>query len=163
MNTYEAIKLGLDGAHHVFTAYLSDLSDSDLLVRPVPGANHSAWQIGHVLCSEYKAMESLRPGASAKLPAGFAESHSKETANIDDAKKFQAKSLYLDLWNKQRRATLGILETFKESELDKPGPESMRSYAPTIGSVFVMCGNHQMMHAGQFVVVRRKLGKPVLF
>ena len=35
--------------------------------------------------------------------------------------------------------------------------------APTVGSVFFLAANHEMMHAGQFSVARRKLGKPVLF
>ena len=34
--------------------------------------------------------------------------------------------------------------------------------APTLGGLFVLLANHPMMHAGQFVVVRLKLGKPVV-
>jgi hypothetical protein len=39
----------------------------------------------------------------------------------------------------------------------------MRAYAPTVGAALTMLGAHPMMHAGQFVTVRRKLGKPILF
>ena len=48
-------------------------------------------------------------------------------------------------------------------DLDKPGPESMREYAPTVASVLMLLGSHWLMHAGQFVPIRRKLGKPPLF
>jgi hypothetical protein len=34
---------------------------------------------------------------------------------------------------------------------------------PTVGAIFLLESNHTLMHAGQFTVVRRKLGKPVLF
>ena len=67
-----------------------------------------------------------------------------------------------------RPAPLGGLNTrdaedaMPETDLDKPGSESMRAYAPTVGATFNMIGIHEGMHAAQFVVVRRKLDKPVL-
>jgi hypothetical protein len=39
----------------------------------------------------------------------------------------------------------------------------MAKHAPTLGDIFLLLATHTMMHAGQFTVVRRKLGKPVLF
>ncbi len=66
----------------VTLTYLSDLSDADLLVRPVPGANHIAWQFGHCVAEEAKSFQPRMPGAQpATLPAGFAEQHSKATAD----------------------------------------------------------------------------------
>jgi hypothetical protein len=38
----------------------------------------------------------------------------------------------------------------------------MARIAPTVGALFLLGANHELMHAGQFVVVRRKLGKPIL-
>ncbi len=35
--------------------------------------------------------------------------------------------------------------------------------APTVGAGFALMGNHMLMHVGQFVSVRRKLGKPIAF
>ena len=35
--------------------------------------------------------------------------------------------------------------------------------APTVGALLLLAANHAVMHGGQFSVVRRKLGKPVLF
>jgi len=39
----------------------------------------------------------------------------------------------------------------------------MREYAPTVGSALCMLGGHWLMHTGQFVPIRRKLGKAPLF
>ena len=39
----------------------------------------------------------------------------------------------------------------------------MARLAPTLGALFFLMASHEMMHAGQFTVVRRQLGKPVLF
>ena len=37
----------------------------------------------------------------------------------------------------------------------------MREYAPTVGAVLNLIGVHDLMHAGQFVPVRRMHGKPI--
>jgi len=39
----------------------------------------------------------------------------------------------------------------------------MRQYAPTVASALMLLGNHWLMHSGQFVPIRRKLGKKPLF
>ena len=51
MNDKNALQLALVSTQGMVPMYLGDLSDADLLVRPVPGANHIAWQIGHVISS----------------------------------------------------------------------------------------------------------------
>lgn len=161
MTPNDAIKLTIDMANEILTTYLSDLDDADLMVRSVPGANHIAWQLGHLVSSE----QSMLTGAGFSmpdLPDGFAASYTKETSTSDDATKFHKKDEYLTLMAEQRTATLAALEAISATDLDKPSPESMREYAPTIGALFNIVGVHVMMHAPQFVPVRRKLGKPVL-
>jgi hypothetical protein len=69
----------------------------------------------------------------------------------------------LDLAAKAKAASLAALDSIPESKLDDPGPENMREYAPTVAAVLTMVGTHWLMHAGQFVAVRRKLGKAPLF
>jgi hypothetical protein len=39
----------------------------------------------------------------------------------------------------------------------------MREYAPTIAAVLTLLGTHWLMHAGQFVPIRRKLGRPAMY
>jgi len=141
---------------------MGDLSDQDLLLRAVPGTNHIAWQVGHLIASEYRFIESLRLGTSPKLPAGFQEKHTKDKASSDDASQFCSKKEYLELFDAQRKATLKALETFSDTDFDKPGPEQLKAFAPTIGSVFLLISTHQALHSGQFVAVRRKAGKAVV-
>src|SRR5262245_19134789 len=86
MNGIDALRTALKSTHHLVTWFLGDLSDADLLVRPTPGANHIAWQIGHLTAAE-SWMGSQLPGARyPELPAGFAEQHGKETAQVDPPK-----------------------------------------------------------------------------
>jgi uncharacterized damage-inducible protein DinB len=62
-----------------------------------------------------------------------------------------------------KEASRKAIDATPESAFDQPGPESMREYAPTVGSVLMILGNHWLMHSGQFVSIRRKLGKKPLF
>jgi uncharacterized damage-inducible protein DinB len=162
MTAKDVIKQNLDFCRHVTTEYLKDLSDADLLVRPVPNANHIAWQLGHLISGE-RQMVAAMGHAMPELPASFDNGHSKEGAASDDPKRFAKKSEYLSLMQKVRQGTLAALERTTDADLGKPGPEDMRAYAPTVQAVFSLVATHDLMHAGQFVTVRRKLGKPILF
>lgn len=163
MNARDAIKASYAMPDSICKSYLGDLSDSDLLTRPVPGANHIAWQLGHLLSAEHMFVDAVCPGVMPKLPAGFAEKHNKDTATSDNPKDFYKKDEYMKVLDDVRAATLKALDTVKESDLDNPGPEKYRDFCPTVASVFLMQPTHWMMHAGQWAVVRRKLGKPPLF
>lgn len=163
MNAHGAIKNVLAGADRLTTRYLDDFSDADLLVRPVPGANHVAWQLGHLIAAEHGLVESVCPGAMPPLPEGFAEKHSNETAGSDDASAFLKKAQYVDLYRQQRAATLKALDSLSEADLDRPGPEKYRGFVDTVGAVFTMQGGHWGMHAGQWAIVRRKLGRKPMF
>ena len=161
MTPRDVIKNTVNMCHEVLTSYLGDLSDAELMVRAVPEANHIAWQLGHLIAAEHQMLTDA--GCEMPdLPAGFAESYTKETSTSDDPAKFHKKEQYLEWIGQQRAATLAALDGLSEADLDKPTPESMHGYAPTVGIAFNVIGIHVMMHAAQFVAVRRKLGKPVL-
>ncbi len=160
MNSKAVLKATMQFNRQVVNSYLADLSDTDLLVRPVPGANHIAWQLGHLIGAECHFL-GLLGATPPELPAGFAKKHSKENAGSDEG--FATKAEYLGLMNKVRDVALAALEKTSEADLDKPITGDIAKVAPTVGRLYVLLANHELMHAGQFAVVRRKLGKPVLF
>ncbi len=162
MTAKDVIKQLVEFCNMVSRGYVDDLTDRDLFIRSVPGANHIAWQLGHLVASEHHMLTELGRTPPA-LPRGFAEAHTKETATSDDPAKFLKKADYLTLMDKLYAAKLATIDATPESELEKPAPEAMRNYAPTIGAVLSLLGTHWLMHAGQWVPVRRKLGKPPLY
>src|SRR6516162_42192 len=89
MNGKQAIKQALNSTQNILMQYVSDLSDTDLLVRPAPTANHIAWQLGHLTSSERGMMagQEILPDFPG-LPAGFKEQHDKSTAAAEPAKGF---------------------------------------------------------------------------
>ena len=163
MNAHDAFRDALKGADSITLAYLDDLSDADLLVRPVPGANHIAWQLGHLIGAENGMLSETCPGSMPALPAGFKERHTNDTAGSDDRNTFLSKDEYLRLYRQQRDATLKALDGLGEADFDRPAPERLRHFVATVGGVFGMQATHWLMHAGQWAVVRRKLGRKPIF
>jgi hypothetical protein len=164
MTGREAIKAALESTRQNLEWYVGDFSDADLLVRPVPGANHAAWQIGNVIAGDIYLVKTELPDAVfPELPAGFMDQHGSKGAEDDGPKGFLTKAEYLKLFGEVRSATIAALDKLTDADLDRPTSEKMRSWTPTLGHLFLMASNHTLMHSGQFTVIRRKLGKPVLF
>lgn len=161
MTVHDALRVSHAMSTSVIKHYVDDLSDAELLKRPHAGCNHLAWQLGHLIASSKSLLEAVCPGTSSPLPAGFAEAHSKETTGVNDPAKFFPKATYLELWDHAEAAALASLDKLSAEDLDQPAPEHFRSMFPTVGHVFLLIANHGLMHAGQFVPVRRELGKPV--
>lgn len=160
MSAKDVIRSSVETAHLVVDSYLDGLTDTDILVRAVPGMNHIAWQLGHLIDSERAMIDLVKPGASPALPEGFAEAHSKETTTSDDPTKFRSLEEYKALWKTQRDATAAVLDATPESEYGRTDP-SFPPYASSVGALLLMTANHPLMHAGQFVAVRRLLNKPI--
>ena len=162
MNAKEVIRDLFRTTDYMVTEYLKDLSDADLLVRPVPEANHIAWQLGHLINSEVQMHKAIPGAATMVLPAGWSAQYTKETSRAESPASFLTKAEYLSTYRKVRAHSLEVLASLPEPILDKPTEGRLASIAPSIGSLFALIAYHPMMHVGQFVVVRRKLGKPVV-
>ena len=163
MDSRQAIKLGIDSGNMITMAYLDDLTDEQMMHRPHAECNHIKWQLGHLISSENQMIEGVAPGSMPALPDGFADKYTKETAKSDDASAFDSKEEFMRVYQEQRTATVAALEALSEEDLDKASPEEMQAFAPTVASAFNLIGGHLLMHAGQWAVIRRQLGKPPLF
>ena len=158
VNDYLASTLA--GSLNMLKMHLNDMTDADLLVRPFPGANHANWQIGHLITSEVSLLNKC--GAKMpELPPGFVERYNKEASKIDDASKFATKADLLALFDKIRAGTIAYAKSATEAQLTAPSP--MPDWFPTVAEVVGLGSMHIGMHVGQIQVIRRKLGKPILF
>ena len=162
MDIKQAIRANAAASDFLVQGYLADLSDAELLARPCKGANHIAWQLGHLIAAERHLVEQAVPGKMPPLPAGFAEKHKKDTASLDDPKAFLTKAEYLPLARQIRAAALEIAGSLSEADFDKPASK-VPPFIKTVGELFLFLGPHWTMHAGQWAVIRRALGRPPLF
>jgi hypothetical protein len=164
VNGIEVIKASLAGTQHFLKWFVEDFTDADLLVRPVPGANHAAWQIGNVIAGDIFLVKDQFPETPfPELPEGFLEKHGGQGSKDEGPDGFLTKAEYIALFDKVRATTIAALDSLTDADLDRPTSGKMAEFAPTIGRLYLAASDHTLMHAGQFSVIRRFLGKPVLF
>ena len=162
MSVASHVKTSLNLPTFVVQAYLQDLADDQLLIRPHRDANHIAWQLGHLIVSEHSLNNMVCPDSMPPLPDGFAEKHGRETASSDEQSDFCTKDEYLKLMEEQRAATLALLDQLSDEELEQPAPEKIQQFGATVGAVIGGQAAHWMMHAGQWGILRRQLGKEAM-
>lgn len=143
--------------------YLEDLTEEEMMHRPCEGANHIKWQMGHLMMSDHRMASLVFPGQMPDLPDGFQERYAKETAENNDPSAFDSKEELIRICEEQRAALFAALEQATEEELDRETPEEWQFFGPTMGYVIAMMPTHWMMHAGQWAVIRRQLGRKPLF
>ena len=159
MSLSEGMVRSLEFNARYFVMSLGDLSDGELMQRPVPGANHANWQLGHLIVGEAEFMRKTGAAMPA-LPEGFAAKYTKETAASDDAQTFATKGELVKLFEQVRAATVAFARGLSDADLDKTTGVEM---APTVAEMLGFMNGHICMHWGQIQVLRRKLGKPVMF
>ncbi len=160
MTINELLATGLQQSLGMVKMHVADLSDAELLARPVPGANHANWQLGHLITSEVHLMAGCG-AAMPPLPAGFAERYSKNNVKSDDAGKFATKAELLAALETTRAASVAFARSATAAQLAAPSP--LIQVWPTVGDLLAGSPVHDAMHMGQIQVLRRRLGKPVLF
>ena len=130
MTANDAIKTALLSTKQLLNWYLDDLSDPDLLVRPVPGANHVAWQLGHLVEGEVQLGGGLPGARYPELPSSLKGQYDKKTATGTPAAGYLTKSTYLEWFNKVRAATIANVDRLTDADLDKPNTGPMAKFAP---------------------------------
>ena len=163
MNAKDLIRQTIATSDFVWKGYLDDLSDADLLHRPVAGANHINWQLGHLIVAEHNLGNQITEDAMPPLPNGFAEKYASDCASSDNADDFESKETLLGAQAQQREGLLKLLDGLSDEDLQRPGPEAMKDFFPNVASLVLSADVHWMMHAGQWAITRRSLGKPPLF
>jgi hypothetical protein len=76
---------------------------------------------------------------------------------------YLSKEQYLRLAQTVRASTLAVLEQLSESDFDKPITARVPPFVKCVGDCFATIGPHWTLHAGQWVVLRRKLGRARMF
>ncbi|MBI2824460.1 MAG: DinB family protein [Planctomycetia bacterium] len=162
MDTRQAIASSLTNADFLVQTYLADLKPEELLARSLPGTNHIAWQLGHLISAECFLVGKALPGKGPTVPAGFGEKHKKQTAASDNPADFLTKEEYLRMAKEVRSGTLRLVDELPAEEFDR-AVEVPPPVVKTVGQTFLFVGAHWLMHAGQWAIIRRKLGRPPLF
>ena len=163
MDIKQAIAASLGQADFLVQIYLADLKQDELIVRPVIGANPIAWQLGHLIAAERYVVDKLAPGKADALPAGFADAYGRGKPVSDNSADYKSKEEYLQLMKQVRANTLHVVEGLAPAAFDAAVGPGLPPMVKQVGDGFLFIGAHWLSHTGQWVVTRRKLGRPPLF
>jgi hypothetical protein len=163
MTGHDAIRNSFSRSRHLTRLLIDDFSDDDLLVRPVPDANHTAWQLGHLIVSTQWMLGRFLSTRTLALPDGFTERHSDAGSRDPSNAGYLGKAAYLELIDRIILSARDAVAALPDATLDAPNTGNMAKVAPTVGSLFQIAAEHFLMHLGQFSTVRRTLGKPNKF
>jgi hypothetical protein len=162
MDCRSSIRTVLAQSDGIVQRYLQDLNDKDLFARPCDQTNHIAWQLGHLIKAERHLVEQVSPGSMRPLPDGFVERHAKECCSSNDPAKFYTKDQYLSAMKSVREDTLKVVDKLSDTQFDA-AVKNVPPFVKTAGETLLFIGGHWLMHAGQWAVTRRSIGKPPLF
>ena len=81
----------------------------------------------------------------------------------DNRADYLTKEEYLKLAKDIRTATLKALDKLSPADFDKPVEGRVPPFVKKAGDAFITIGSHWVLHAGQWVVLRRKLGRERMF
>ena len=141
-------------------SFLKDFTDAEMLFRPAKAANHAIWQMGHLSNSVRNMVSACDP--SVVFPFEDDTRFGKSKASSDDPAAFASKADLLGRFDRAMDIAANWVAKLSDADLAKPTPERMQRFAPTVGSVAILLASHPFMHLGQFSVMRRALGKPIL-
>jgi len=130
--------------------YLGDLSDADLLVRPVPNANHIAWQLGHLISSEKHLLGSQEIGPRGPNCPRASPSNTKRRPRRWIRRRLRDQGGVRGSVQQGPRRNLAAVEKLNDADFDKPTRGTWPG-SPELGGVTQLAANHTLMHAGQFL------------
>ena len=154
MTIADCLLFSYDRSHKFMHMMIDDLTPAEWLKRPVDGANHAAWIVGHLIVVERNALKFLSLPQPALPTDDFAARHGKGSTPTDDAGDV---SKLRPLFDEQRAAITAAIKTLPAEGFDRPTDHPMFK---TVGQFLTLVPGHAMLHIGHLSTIRRSLGKP---
>ena len=154
MTTADCLMFSYDRSHKFLHLMTDDLTPAEWLKRPVEGANHAAWIVGHLIVVERNALKFLDLPQPALPSDDFVARHNKGSTPTDDAGDV---SKLMPLWDEQRQAITNAIKTLPEAGFAQPVDHPMFK---TVGQFLTLVPGHAMLHIGHISTIRRSLGRP---
>ncbi len=143
-----------------YTRHLvADIPDEEFADQPVPGINHAAWTLGHLVVSADYGLTVL--GLPAVAPEGWSGLFSPGTVPDPNRSNYPTKSELLSAYETGHAALAAAAATLDDARAAAPNPvPSLKARFPTVGDlVGYLLTTHEATHTGQLSAWRRTMGK----
>lgn len=146
--------------------FLDDITTADWFWQPAAGMNHLAWHFGHLAFAQYfLCLKRIRDRTEADLelmPTKFLKRYKQGSQpSGDPAENFSIEEILATFHAVHQQAMLE-LPAYTDADLDVPTLPPHPIFDTKLGAV-EWCSKHELMHAGQIVMLRRLRGKSPQF
>jgi uncharacterized damage-inducible protein DinB len=159
MQSIDLIRENLKRSEGLVLARLEDMRDHGLVFPTPRGGCHTLWVLGHLAYIEALVIRSFMLGESNPL-AHWEELFDGADAS-GDSERFPPFDLVLEECKKARAATIALLDSLTEDDLDRVSekvPDGVEELFGTYRRCLQYVADHWLMHRGQLADARRAAG-----
>ena len=159
MDSIDLIRDNLVKSHERVLARVEEMRDHALVFPTPNGGCHTLWVLGHLAYIESQVVHAFLLGEENPLAAWESVFDGPDVSG--DAALFPPFDDVLARLRATRAATLSLLETFGEADLDRASAKTPRGFEDTFGTVRLclqFVADHTYMHRGQLADARRAAG-----
>src|SRR5258706_1739701 len=161
MRAQEVLVFSLKTMRGMIENMCKELTPQEMLHRTCMEANCAARILGHLTAVDHRFLTALGESDVPSLPEGFAQRFATK-GDAPKAKEFGDVSSLLPMFLQMRDRLIAATERSSGEKL----AEAVDLGSPRIkkkGEMLAVAGVHLGLHAGDFLTIRRSLGKPALF
>lgn len=134
--------------------------------QPGEGLNHLAWHVGHVAFAQYfLCLKRVRDRIESDLeliPTSFLKRYKFGSKPSPDPAKNATIDDLLATFRGVHELALRELAERTDAELDTPTHPPHPFFDTKLGAI-EWCSQHELIHCGQIMLLRRLLGKPAVW
>jgi len=157
--THESAKAVLELARRSTLKMIDDIPAGKFCHKPVDGANHALWVLGHLAVTDDWFACTLASRESV-IDESWGPLFGMKSEPSDDPTIYPSIDEIKSALERARQSLLTGFESLGEQQLQGPVPEELEGFAPNVGGAAYTLAWHEGFHAGQLSAVRRSLGLP---
>ena len=142
--------------------YLDDLAVEDWFWMPSEGVTHIAWQVAHLAFAQYalllRRIRGERPEDAQIISADFIERFGRGSTPVAGTENNPTVEEILRTFDRVHTQAVEELSQYSDEQLDVPSEPAHPAFTTNLGAVG-FASQHELLHAGQIVLLRRLMGK----
>lgn len=143
-------------------SFLEGLQPEQWFWQPVEGMNHIGWHVGHLAFAQYflclkRVRDRIEEDESLITTAFLKKYKQGSQPRSESTENFSPEQLR-HVFDEVHRTALAELAGRTDEELDVPTQPPHPVFDTKLGAI-EWCSQHELMHCGQIVLLRRMMGR----
>lgn len=147
-------------------AFLADIGPDEWFWQPAPELNPLGWHVGHLAFAEYflclKRVRDRIESDTRLIPTAFLKRYKFGSKPSGDPEQNATPDELLTTLRGVHELALEELADRTDAELDTPTHPPHPFFTTKLGAI-EWCSQHELIHCGQIMLLRRLLGKPAVW